>query len=746
MANITYEGSSIDHAELSINYAIDFLEAVNSSEYCEFVQCLKIEDKEVIVFDADIERPQYPVHPVEPVERVAVVFYPDEDNIPRVYALRDNFPHVPHTNIYKKEFPRWLCIYEESFDELKLKWSGVTFLEDIRRWFADTAKGQLHANDQALESLLMPNSKLLILSRKYILESLRSKPAPASLFKITPADNIEIFFLKQGKYNAEPFAVLFLEGEPQKHGLIRKIPSNLFELHEFLKSANIDLLKCLEENFNEWRIDPELKGIIEASLLILVELPTKRDDTSEPERFETYAYAIHEKVKTIGVKIGIWDFTPAGEPGILFGGKDMSKNGEDVVGELLNPIFSFDKFTARITSGLDFKQQDKIVTAIGSGAIGSQVFMNLMRMGVGMWFLVDKDLVYPHNLARSAFFTEDVGHYKVEQLAQKANKLFDLTLATTITANALNPKEKAEELKVAYGTSDVILDMSASIPVARKIALDVDSKAKRISAFLTPTGNDCVLLSEDQERKISLDYLEMIYYRLIASESELEEHLKRPDERIRLGNSCRDVSFKLPQDLVGLHSGILTRAIREAVDCETAQIRVWKTNIERTVSVKEYTCPISKVYYSKTGEWTVAIDDYLLNKLSELRQSKLPNETGGVLLGSYDKLRKICYIVDTIPSPIDSIEWPTVYIRGVKGLDNDIRRVAKATDDNLGYIGEWHSHPKGASCAPSKDDFKAFTWLTDVMATYDLPALMIIVSEEKGVYLGQMIQGKKKKL
>lgn len=746
MVNITYKGSSIEPTDLTIPLAIDFLNAIVIERYCKLVKCLKNNNKEIIIFDSEIERPQHPVHPIEPVERTAVVFYPEEDAMPRVYALRNDFPPVPHTNIYEKEFPRWLCIYEESIHELKLKWSGITFLADIRRWYADTAKGQLHANDQALESLLMPNSKLLILSRKYIIDSLKNKPAPVSLIKIAHENNVEIFFLKPGKYTTEPFAVLFIEGKPQTHGLIRKTPSNLFEFHKFLESAKIDLLKSLEENFTEWRTDPELKGIIEASLLILVELPTKRDDISEPERYETYAYVIHDKIKNIGVKIGIWDLTPAGEPGMIFGGKDMSKNGEDVVGELLNPMFSFDKITARNTSGLDFNHSDKIITAIGGGAIGSQIFMNIMRMGIGMWFLIDKDLVLPHNLARSSFYSEDVGRFKVEQLAQKVNKLFDLPLASPITADVLNPKDKADELKKAFNTSEIILDMSASIPTARNIALDVESKAKRISVFLTPSGNDAVLLSEDIERTVSLDYLEMLYYRFLAQEPELENHLQKPNERIRFGNSCRDVSFKLPQDLVSIHSGILSRAAIEAMNAKEAQIRIWKTETKGNINIKEFSCPIPIVYASKTGGWTVVTDDIFLNKLSELRQSKLPNETGGILIGSYDRLRKICYIVDTIPSPIDSIEWPTVYIRGVRGLDNALRKITKATDDNLGYIGEWHSHPKGASCAPSGDDYKAFIWLTDVMADYGLPALMIIVSDEKGIYLGQMIKGKKNKL
>jgi hypothetical protein len=47
--------------------------------------------------------------------------------------------------------------------------------------------------------------------------------------------------------------------------------------------------------------------------------------------------------------------------------------------------------------------------------------------------------------------------------------------------------------------------------------------------------------------------------------------------------------------------------------------------------------------------WTIVADEYLEKKLKEIRIGKLPVETGGVLIGSYDMSRKIVYIVDTIP-------------------------------------------------------------------------------------------------
>ena len=99
------------------------------------------------------------------------------------------------------------------------------------------------------------------------------------------------------------------------------------------------------------------------------------------------------------------------------------------------------------------------------------------------------------------------------------------------------------------------------------------------------------------------------------------------------------------------------------------------------------------------------------------------------MLGNADLLRKVLYVVDTIPSPPDSKEWPTGYIRGVAGLKEQVDDVARRTADQIGYLGEWHSHPDGAACSPSPDDRKFLAWLTGHMFADGLPALMGIVCE-----------------
>ena len=70
------------------------------------------------------------------------------------------------------------------------------------------------------------------------------------------------------------------------------------------------------------------------------------------------------------------------------------------------------------------------------------------------------------------------------------------------------------------------------------------------------------------------------------------------------------------------------------------------------------------------------------------------------------------------------------YIRGVKGLDNDARKIRDVTSDALWYVGEWHSHPTGAGINPSKDDKIALDWISDFQTNIGHPGLLAIIGDD----------------
>ncbi|RYF75237.1 MAG: hypothetical protein EOO39_07230 [Cytophagaceae bacterium] len=196
------------------------------------------------------------------------------------------------------------------------------------------------------------------------------------------------------------------------------------------------------------------------------------------------------------------------------------------------------------------------------------------------------------------------------------------------------------------------------------------------------------------------------------------------------------------QDQAALHAAVGSRAVRTAVECAKASVKLWRSGSD--LSVKSFEIECSTYAEISAGNWTVAISHQLLRELSECRQARLPNETGGVLVGVFDTQHRRIYIVDQIPSPPDSGEWPTAYYRGVEGVPEELERISTCTGRQVVYAGEWHSHPDQCSVDPSEDDREVFAWLHHHQQLNGLPPLMVIAGEQgiTGWYVSDLVAGR----
>ena len=731
--HIQADGKKIPTKSISLPKARNTLLALNKLDYVSLLECRKLESGvEIIVFETEVELGQHIVNDIQSVERIAVQFDPDDNQFPEVLALRQDFPQVSHLNLRLHEIPRSLCLFDEPYEDIKLSWTASAFVERIRTWLARTAKGTLHLDDQPLEPILPHGLIDIILPEKFYNES--QLPEAVEIKRIIQR-NGDIYTVILG--TADQFN--FLEQELNFitftfhtaavcHGIIRRQPQTLSDLHALL-APGYNLLGKIRDRLNtvkkchyDW---------LDREPLLLLRLPKTRSQEGPVESIEYRAFRVAESCKTVGQQIGLWDLNDE-EIGLLLE-PDTTQCGENVLVEILNPYVAFSKRRAKLYAGLQLECDPKI-TVIGLGALGSQVFLNLIRIGFGKWTIVDEDRLMPHNLERHALTSAWIGYNKAEALAAESNAMLNETdQIRHISADVLSGSnsEKIENaLSEAYQESDILLDISTSVPVARHLTHDVDSRARRISMFLNPTATDLVVLCEDKTREYTLDTLEMQYYRLVLQTPKLSEHLRVSSSRTRYANSCRDLSSKIPQDLVALHAATASRVFRSKIEGSNSFISVWRTDPSR-FELSRFDAEVAKPTRLKIGKWTIVVDEFLMGKLSETRLKKLPNETGGVLLGFFDMQRNLCYIVDTILSPPDSTEWPTVYIRGCKDLRKNVADVGDRTAGMIEYVGEWHSHPAGCPPYPSDDDKKAFQWLDKHMRPEGYPALMSIAGDNK---------------
>nr|WP_281722672.1 Mov34/MPN/PAD-1 family protein [Nitrosomonas nitrosa] len=705
-------------------------------QFASLVDCRQVGSCGAVTLDLEIEIAQIRVHPIERLERVIAVFDPSDQIAPIVLALRANFPIVPHLNLQLEGEPPSLCLYDEPYHELKRQWTPQRFVERIRQWMSETAKGQLHRDDQPLEPLLLSHSGHIVLPHDLDPDNPEFLHVRACSL---PPPKYFLIASREPPDDQAPNCHIFTSvhiASPQCHGLIQWTPTSLSKLSFFAEKGGLDLIGELRNRLSaRWANQGKKSQFLKAYLAIVLKLPKTRQPGGTIESVETRAFICDRTVDAIGTEIGVWTMIN-GEPGMIIG-YDDSKGGENIPVNLLNPCHQLSRNAAATYNGFDAPVETKI-TAIGVGALGSQVVMNCARSAFGRWTLIDPDLMFPHNLARHLLTDFYVGMPKVAAVACQANAVVAGDASFTPLAVDVLGSASGTECSEALENAEVILDMSASLGVARHIARHIKSAARRMSLFLSPTGNDLVLLSEDAARLCTLDGLEMQYYRAVVTNAALAGHLSISGGRHRYGQTCRDVTSALAHDRVSLHAAVAARALREAVGNSEATIAIWRC--EANCGVRRVDTISSMAIRHAVGDWVLWTDVTLIDRLQTLRQEKLPNETGGILIGSMDLASKTVYVVDTIPSPPDSFEWPTLYIRGCRGLRSLVNKVADKTGGMLEYVGEWHSHPIGCPPLPSGDDLKAFSWLSENMASEGLPAVMIIVGDEPsiGCYIGTM--------
>ncbi|MDD5281475.1 MAG: ThiF family adenylyltransferase [Candidatus Omnitrophica bacterium] len=708
--------------------------------YVKLLECRSLNAGfESIIFDVEVELGQKNnVYAIEKIEKIAIIFDPRDSSVPLVISLRNNFPKAPHTTLGDEHFPASLCLYDQPFSEIKIYLTPTRLIERIRQWLADTARGKLHGEDQPLEPLFLEANKQLIIPFD-LFDCFNPDNPPKLEVYITEFNKTHTFIAeKEGNGSVRKkanFTAVIFQCSPQVHGAISNIPRNLYSLHQYTSSLGFDLLKKLRSILQKWHIEKKLSSIQTNYLMLIIAFPKTRSKGKAIEATDVWGFLLEADIKGIGIELGLWEDLN-GVLGMLFP-VDENKKGEAILLDMCRTMYSFSREMAAGQNGLTIINKNKICL-IGVGSLGSQVFLNLIRAGFGEWTLIDNDLFLPHNLARHILDRNAIGYAKAQYLEWIANNMIDgEPIARAILKDVLKTDDYADDLKIALSQADVILDCSASSAVARLIARDLSSTARRMSLFFTPLGNDSVLLAEDSKREITLDHVEMQYYRLLVYEKDLEGHLSVPGIQLRYGNSCRDINTSLSQELAALHSAIGARAFRNIFLETSAKILIWRTN-PADLSVKALAFSPGKLSEIKTLNWTICVDPWVVEKILAARISKLPNETGGILVGSFDLQRRVAYILDTVLSPPDSKEWPTVYIRGCQGLANRMKEIGDITMGRLEYMGEWHAHT-GSCCSPSEEDKLAFSWLSNWRLLDGLPAVMLIAAEGKyAIYIEAM--------
>lgn len=659
------------------------------------------------------------------------VFFPADGQLPTITPTRIDFPIVPHTNLVKKGEQPSLCLYSRPWSEERLHWGPLAFVERIRTWLSDTAKGSLHRPDQPMEPLLAESPYCFVIPEiPARAEACWVQPLRMTTYAEAGGLKTVSFSLdRPGNRRSVKRLFLCFRCPPATHGIIKYSPRTLGELLQMLGMTGVEFGREVCSHLKD--LDGSKEENAHLGFLLLI--PKSRHEGEEPASTERWAFLSHDSMEQIMTALK----APEGRSAEgIFVPRLMDATATEAFlrTQEIFPVTVRDQLTratAALANGED--PSDIQITCIGMGAFGSQVATNLIRGGYGQWTLVDGDIFLPHNGTRHFLTAEHAGWSKAEAMCAALEAMLpgEENVAVGIHADFLDAKgETSDKVSNALSNSQLVLDFSASVSVERNLSRRA-IEGRCISAFLNPSGKDLVMLIEDDKRVVPLSWLEAVYLGAVATNNDLDEHFDQHqlENTWRYGNSCRDTSAVLPQDLLALHSAIASRRIRRINTFADALIVVHRTNDEtlttRAVEIK----PRPPVSVSTTN-WELLIAPEVLESARKLRHERLPNETGGVLLGVADLFHRCISVVQLLSAPPDSKEYPSYFIRGAAGLRAEIDRRSRRSLGNLIYLGEWHSHPSNHSSNPSSVDLEAASALAPIMARDGLPTCILIAGEK----------------
>ena len=397
-------------------------------------------------------------------------------------------------------------------------------------------------------------------------------------------------------------------------------------------------------------------------------------------------------------------------------------------------------FKARVIAGVS-DVHNFSATVFGCGALGSKIIMHLARSGMTNLTLIDPDELSPHNMVRHALLSEYEGQNKASALATVITKLF--------------PTEELQVKHLPYpnipfiaGSAffegvDWIFDFTASNSFFAKLVLtDALNNTRVISAHITDFGNIGVFFREGKDRNPRIDDLKVELYSRYDTEPAIRTWLKREQDAVTdtnltvaVGVGCNSETTILSDDKVSLHAATFGLAVKKETYLKAEETGgILLSRIEDTggfaVETKQLEVrPLDVLRAINDPSWSVRFKYGVISRIQKEMRRAGRKETGGVFTGVANHKTKTIHVTGLIAAPPDSRANAVCFFRGHQGLPKQVGAVTEGSGGQLGYIGEWHSHPKGPNGLSTIDlaSVQKFKREFDALLT-PLPVFLTVVT------------------
>lgn len=673
---------------------------------------------------------------------------------PLVLSDRTDFPddRLPHVNCKLVGWGAWLCLHRGNTDDWLAEHGLVALVHRARKWLSDAACGQLMPDGDGFEPLRLERSRhFTIVDEKVVADEVQHRSAGTLRFAISvleilenptadPLINKDAYALRQiaftdlaeaqarwlplarqqnqfstGQRGDQVAFGLLLWGSPDvvTDRYVKFVPSTLGEFRAWAQSYGVDVEEALEQYRSAGL---QLFGGIPIS--VVIRRPRKVLGTTSNLEF------LHFVMIATGP-------TAPDE-----GWKEESKILLLSDRRPITPAF------ARSLSN-DKQRTPGSCLLVGAGAIGSKLALHHARGGHTELTIVDNGTISPHNLIRYGLGTRYVGRNKAEAIRDEVGRMFH-GIPTKMKAVPRDFIEWMLESKPDFAGYSELWDASASTSV-RNLLVDIDlpdSMAVR-RVEIADEGRLGFLSVEGAGRSPRLDDLLITMFDLGQQHSPIAEWLDRHQahstrevgsrfEGISIGMSCSSDTMQLADDVVSLHASSFSTALREIrrLQAKGENSGFLYINIldEGVRSVRTQVEKIVEYQAANDARWRIRMPQKIAEQQHETLLQHAPNEIGGCFVGSINSVRRAIYVTGILPTPADSLQSPFAFHRGVKGTRLALQRIGERTGGQIGYVGEWHTHP---SSGPelSKQDETAVTQLRTILDSSGRPTCVAVFTK-----------------
>ncbi|MBZ5707017.1 MAG: ThiF family adenylyltransferase [Acidobacteriia bacterium] len=695
---------------------------------------------------------------IRPKEPILVVFdstgYPFTP--PSAYSDRVDFPveHLPHINPTTKAIPAYLCLHRGNLADWFAEHTILDFVARVRAWLRDAASGRLIREEDGFEPTRIVQSLGICVYddnkfSAYVQEQWKATTG-ASGISFVASDLLRDFSRDPTKDVG--FAVALKTP-------LHDVPSDLARKAQQLHAHLSEIAPTLDRivfGILVWPIpEPVTKyfGAIPGEFRTLVDFAKELHIPLE-EAIRAYqekdlqliggipvTIAIPRPQKVLGTDSAI-EFLSL----VILGDKENRLDDGTIAPSapvyLLNhrrPITG--AFARKLSSIAQAPAPEPRILVLGCGAQGSKLGLHLGKAGFTNIELIDHGNISPHNLIRHALLASSLGKNKAEALRDELNTLYYADTGKNFSAkktDALHVMRDHEALQ----RLDLLVDATASASVLEIIVQsNVPHHTRVIRCELTDSGQLGILLMEGRGRNPRLDDLQAALFDLAIEDDRLAAWLKHHQEEsslrrgpaleeIGIGISCSSETMRLADDVVSYHSSLFSIAIRDAICNPSLEGTIHLNSvIQAPLRAMSWSVRFREIIPmgTKDSQWRIRLSSRAFIDLKSAHKAAGKNETGGLLVGFAHRKRKTIYVTRILPPSPDSEGSPYAFKRGVQDYPETLDRIHLLTGNMLGYVGEWHTHPKGAPRA-SVTDLVALASISSTLSAAGLPAHILIVS------------------